>query len=126
QAVANMAAKRVLSGTNTISMGGKQGLWPSSERCNECGDCLLSYTGGICPLTACAKSLLNGQCGGAKNGKCEVTQERDCGWQLIYNRLKEINRLDLAVEFEPALRDFRKLEITDSNRKTTHWALELE
>jgi ferredoxin len=126
QAVANMVSKRVLTCTNTIAMGGTQGLWPSSERCNECGDCLLSQTGGICPLTACAKGLLNGQCGGAKDGKCEVTPERDCGWQLIYSRLKEIGREDLAVSTEPALRDYRNFEISDEHRKTTYWALEVE
>ena len=65
-----------------------------TEYCSLCGDCITEYTGGLCPVTLCAKSLLNGPCGGAKDGKCEVDRERDCGWQLIYDRLKELGRLD--------------------------------
>jgi hypothetical protein len=64
------------------------------EQCQECGDCVLNETGGICPVTKCAKSLLNGPCGGAENGKCEVDRDRDCAWILIYNRLKALGELD--------------------------------
>ncbi|MBI4303122.1 MAG: methylenetetrahydrofolate reductase C-terminal domain-containing protein, partial [Chloroflexi bacterium] len=79
---------------DTINLGGSRGEWSGSERCMECGECVLESTGGICPLTACTKGLLSGQCGGASKGKCEVNPERDCGWVLIYNRLKSINQLD--------------------------------
>jgi ferredoxin len=71
------------------------------EECQDCGDCLLNNTGGICPYTRCAKSLLNGPCGGSANGKCEVDRERDCAWVLIYNRmaaLGELNRLKQFVD----------------------------
>jgi len=72
------------------------------EQCQECGDCILNDTGGICPFTKCAKSLLNGPCGGAQDGKCEVDPERDCAWELIYNRLKALNELDkLKIYREP-------------------------
>lgn len=64
------------------------------EQCQECGECVLNETGGICPVTKCAKSLLNGPCGGAENGKCEVDPDRDCAWILIYNRLKALGELD--------------------------------
>ena len=94
QAVASVVGKVTHPALNTISLGGFQGLWPSDERCGECGDCVLDTTGGICPITSCAKSLLNGQCGGAREGKCEVDREKDCGWEKIYRRLKEIGRLD--------------------------------
>ncbi|MFC1485677.1 methylenetetrahydrofolate reductase C-terminal domain-containing protein [Candidatus Latescibacterota bacterium] len=94
QAVATVVGKVTHPALNTISLGGFQGLWPSDERCGECGDCVLDLTGGICPITSCAKSLLNGQCGGAREGKCEVDREKDCGWEKIYLRLKEIGRLD--------------------------------
>ncbi len=57
--------------------------------CAACGECWLNITGGICPITECSKSLLNGPCGGAKNGKCEVDKEKDCGWEKIFNVLKE-------------------------------------
>ena len=64
-----------------------------TEYCSLCGECIVEYTGGLCPVTLCAKSLLNGPCGGAKDGKCEVDRNRDCGWQLIYDRLRELGRL---------------------------------
>ena len=66
-----------------------------TEYCSLCGECVVEHTGGLCPVTLCAKSLLNGPCGGAKDGKCEVDRNRDCGWQLIYDRLKELGRLDM-------------------------------
>ena len=67
--------------------------------CAGCGDCLLALTGGICPVARCSKGLLNGACGGSKNGKCELDPERDCAWVLIYERLKEHNKLDALKEF---------------------------
>jgi len=84
----------VYPGINTkfIGVTEEQGVW--SERCQSCGDCKLHLTGGICPITRCAKSLLNGPCGGSSRGKCEVNPEIDCGWQLIYDTLKEQGRLD--------------------------------
>ncbi|MDM8000911.1 MAG: methylenetetrahydrofolate reductase C-terminal domain-containing protein, partial [Dehalococcoidia bacterium] len=59
-----------------------------------CGECVLAWTGGICPFTACPKGLLNGPCGGAKNGKCEVSASKDCAWELIYRRLRTLGRLE--------------------------------
>ncbi|UCE95289.1 MAG: methylenetetrahydrofolate reductase C-terminal domain-containing protein [Candidatus Bathyarchaeota archaeon] len=70
------------------------------EMCTACGECILFETGGVCPLTRCAKSLLNGPCGGQANGRCEVGGwKNDCAWILIFNRLKERNRLDLFTKF---------------------------
>ena len=71
------------------------------ERCTACGDCLLARTGGICPVTRCAKGLLNGACGGARNGKCEMDPARDCAWELIFQRLEKQGKLDLLKEFRP-------------------------
>ena len=92
---------RVLPGLNTKFMGVtlEQGVW--SERCVGCGDCILDKTAGICPITRCAKSLLNGPCGGSQNGKCEIDPERDCAWVLIYERLRALGRLDLMEEITP-------------------------
>ncbi len=70
-----------------------------TEYCSLCGECIVEYTGGLCPVTLCAKSLLNGPCGGAKDGKCEVDRTRDCGWQLIYDRLRALGRLDEMREY---------------------------
>ena len=87
----------VLPGLDTCFMGMPQepGLW--SERCLACGDCILDITAGICPITRCAKSLLNGPCGGSVDGKCELSTETPCAWQLIYDRLASrglLGRLD--------------------------------
>ncbi len=71
------------------------------EQCRECGQCMLNETGAICPMTKCAKSLVNGPCGGSQNGKCEVDAERDCAWVLIYNRLKALGELDRLRKFTP-------------------------
>jgi len=70
------------------------------EYCSLCGECIIQHTGGLCPVTLCSKSLLNGPCGGAKDGKCEVDPNKDCGWQLIYDRLKDIGRLDLLDQYQ--------------------------
>lgn len=94
QCVAASVNKPVYPGCNTIHRGFVRGEWEGTERCMECGQCLLYHTGGICPLTACTKSLVSGACGGANKGKCEVAKDRDCGWELIYNRLKERGLLD--------------------------------
>jgi ferredoxin len=64
------------------------------EQCQECGECILNETGGICPVTKCAKGLLEGPCGGAQDGKCEADLSRDCAWILIYNRMKALGELD--------------------------------
>lgn len=77
------------------------------ERCAMCGDCTLNITGGICPMTRCPKALLNGPCGGSNKGKCEVDKEKDCAWILIYNRLKELNRLEDLKSVKPA-KDYSK------------------
>jgi len=76
------------------------------ERCAACGDCLLGLTGGICPVTRCAKGLLNGPCGGCSNGKCEVDPEKDCAWYLIIKQLEKQGRLDTLEEIRPP-RDFQ-------------------
>jgi hypothetical protein len=67
-----------------------------------CGECVLNITAGICPVTRCAKGLLNGPCGGSNKGKCEVDKNKDCAWILIYNRLKDLNKLDSLKDIKPA------------------------
>jgi len=124
QATAAAVDRTIHPGCNTLSMGGSQGEWRGSERCAECGDCLLDYTGGICPITACTKSLVNGPCGGARDGRCEHQPEvRPCGWQLIYERLQKLGRLDKLREIHLP-RDYARAEPPKSLRSTTFWALE--
>jgi len=108
---------------DTVNLGGSRGEWRGSERCQECGQCLLDYTGGICPITACTKSLVSGACGGASNGKCELSPERDCGWELIYNRLKEKGQLaKLKIAIDPL--DHGKLLAQPEILSTSRYALE--
>ena len=87
--------KRVAACCDTYALPGYQGVTPLEHDCDQCGQCYLNLTGGICPLTACSKSLINGQCGGSKNGKCEVDPNMECGWERIYQRLKAVGRLDV-------------------------------
>ncbi|HEX77641.1 MAG TPA: hypothetical protein G4O03_04430 [Dehalococcoidia bacterium] len=91
----------VLPGVNTSFLGliEEPGKW--SEVCAACGDCILHLTGGICPITRCAKSLFNGPCGGSVGGKCEISPDIPCAWQLIYDRLAATGRLHLLEEVRP-------------------------
>jgi len=84
----------VYPGVNTCFMGAteQRGLW--TERCQGCGQCMLAYTGGICPVSRCAKRILNGPCGGSTRGSCEINKEIDCAWQLIIDRLKALGRME--------------------------------
>lgn len=123
QATAAMVDKPCHPALNTISSAGFQGLWPSSERCQQCGECVLSHTAGICPITTCAKSLLNGSCGGSHEGLCEVEKNRPCGWYLIYERLKAQGRLDDYKRLLP-IRNFQKTDFPQAQRATIRWALE--
>jgi len=87
-------------GCDTIFGGETVSDTDINEYCSLCGECVIEFTGGLCPMTLCAKSLLNGPCGGAENGKCEVDPDRDCGWILIYERLKKMGRLDLLEGYQ--------------------------
>jgi len=123
QAVAAAVNKVCHPACDTVSLGGSRGEWKGSERCMECGECLLEYTGGICPLTACTKGLINGQCGGASKGKCELNPEKDCGWELIYKRMKGLNQLDKLRRFI-APKDYSKMMPDVKTMSTSLWALE--
>jgi ferredoxin len=96
----------VIPALNTTFLGAAEeaGLW--REKCRGCGDCLLERTAGICPISRCSKSLLNGPCGGTKDGHCEVDQNIPCAWLLIYEKLSRQKKLDRITEFLP-VRDWR-------------------
>ena len=95
QTIADMyPGKKVCAACDTYALPGYQGVTPLEHDCKQCGECFLNLTGGICPITACSKSLINGQCGGAKDGKCEVDPNMECGWERIQHRLAQIGRLD--------------------------------
>jgi len=103
QTIGDMYPKKlVFPALNTMIFGvpEEQGVW--SEKCIGCGNCIIHLTGGICPIARCAKSMLNGPCGGSANRKCEVNLEVDCAWAAIYDRLKLQNRLELIEQVMPA------------------------
>lgn len=93
--------KLVMPGVNTSFLGLalEQGVW--NERCGACGDCVLHLTGGICPVVRCSKSILNGPCGGSVNGKCEISKDVECGWQLILDRLTTLGQESYLEEIAP-------------------------
>jgi len=125
QTTAAVVSKVVHPACDTISLGGAYGEWRGSERCKECGECFLDLTGGICPLTACSKGLLNGPCGGPRDGRCEVEPDvRPCGWILIYERLKELGRLDRLRNAPIQVKDFAKMEPPRELRKSARYSLD--
>ena len=94
QTVAALADVNVCAGTDSLNYTGHHGMALTKKACDACAQCYLNITGGICPIVDCSKSLVNGQCGGAKNGKCEVSPDKDCAWQKIQERLAAQGRLD--------------------------------
>ena len=93
----------VFPAVNTVSIGIDREIGVYEEKCRACGECVLGYTGGVCPVTRCAKGLFNGPCGGTNKGKCEVSQDIPCAWVDIYNRLKDQNRLHHIHKIRPAM-----------------------
>ena len=93
--------KPVYPALNTLFIGKEESPGCFTEVCMQCGSCVLAQTAGICPLVRCAKSLLNGPCGGSVDGKCEVSPDTSCAWQLIYDRLAARGQLDKLEEIEP-------------------------
>lgn len=96
----------VLPAMNTTFLAANtaKGIW--EEYCRGCGDCVLAWTGGVCPITRCSKSLINGTCGGTDNGMCEVDKDMECGWLMIYKRLEQLGQLDNYRQIRPP-RDHR-------------------
>ncbi len=107
QTLAHIVDKPVYPANNTLFIGEIERMGHFAEMCVACGDCELAWTGGICPVARCSKGLLNGPCGGSKGGKCEVSQENDCAWILIYNKLKDLGELDNLIEIR-APKDYGK------------------
>jgi len=79
---------------NTTFLGDVIKAGHYTEKCQACGDCVLGLTGGVCPVSRCAKRVMNGPCGGSANGKCEISKDVDCAWQLIVDRLEALGKLD--------------------------------
>jgi len=101
QAASAVTDKIVHPGCNTMTLNGRHGEWRDGERCLECGQCVLEFTGGICPIARCAKNIFHGPCGGSKGGKCEVNRDLDCAWHQIVERLTNLGRLDKLEALVP-------------------------
>lgn len=115
--------KKVYPAADTMFLGAVERAGHFTEACSLCGDCTLFMTGGYCPNTLCPKGLQNGPCGGAKDGKCEISPDIDCGWILIYKRLKEIGELDKMKHIQPAKDHSRSVKpkkiVIDAIKKRT-------
>ncbi len=110
QTVADLAGKPVYAASNSLNYTGHHGMALTKKSCDACAQCYLNVTGGICPIVDCSKSLVNGQCGGAKNGKCEVDPNKDCAWEKIYKRLEKQGRLSEFLDQPIQLRDYSKVD----------------
>jgi len=93
----------VFPAVDTSGLAVNQGVGWYEERCRSCSNCVLGLTGGICPVTMCAKGLYNGPCGGTNLGSCEIDAEQPCAWYQIYERLERQGRLDCILEITPAV-----------------------
>ena len=109
QTVADLAGKPVYAASNSLNYRGYHGMALTQKKCDACAQCYLNITGGVCPIVDCSKSLVNGQCGGAKNGKCEVDSSKDCAWEKIYQRLEKQGRLEEFLHQPVQLRDYSKI-----------------
>jgi ferredoxin len=102
QTISDYTGKIVLPALDTLFIGSTERIGRFYDRCKACGECILDETAGVCPITRCPKSILNGPCGGQVEGKCEVGEYNyDCAWVKIYEKLKEQDRLDLFMTFRP-------------------------
>jgi len=118
QSVAELFSdKRVYAACDTLHLPGSQGVTPLEFECGHCGECYLNSTGGICPIVACSKGLVNGQCGGAKNGMCEVCPDMECGWEKITQRLKKLDKMDLYKQ-PTRLRNYSTFEETKEAKES--------
>ena len=108
QTVADLAGKPVYAASNSLNYTGHHGMALTKKSCDACAQCYLNITGGICPIVDCSKSLVNGQCGGAKDGKCEVDGNKDCAWEKIYRRLEKQGRLEEFLNQPIQIRDYSK------------------
>ena len=109
QTVADLTETNVLAACDSINYTGHHGMALTKKACDACAQCYLNMTGGICPVVDCSKSLLGGQCGGAKNGKCEVSPDKDCAWQKIQERLAAQGRLEELKKESVQIRDYSKV-----------------
>ena len=126
QTVASLVQLPVFTASDSLNYTGYHGMALTKKACDACAQCYLNITGGICPIVDCSKSLVNGQCGGAKDGKCEVDSCKDCAWQKIYERLEQQGRLEEFQNQPVQMRDYAKInhkvisEFVKENRQSRY------
>lgn len=113
QTVADLEKEKfpVYAAANSLNYTGHHGMALTKKSCDACAQCYLNMTGGICPIVDCSKSLINGQCGGAKDGKCEVDSSKDCAWEKIHKRLEKQGRLEEFLNQPVQIRDYSKVNV---------------
>ena len=111
QTVAELSGKPTYAAANTLNYTGHHGMALTKKSCDACAQCYLNLTGGICPIVDCSKSLVNGQCGGAKNGKCEIDPDKDCAWEKINKKLEQQGRLEEFLKQPVQIRDYFKTDV---------------
>ncbi len=107
QSVSSASEKRTVAGLDTLFLGNIRRLGQFEQKCSLCGECILTETAGICPVTVCPKGLLNGPCGGMQEGHCEIDREAECVWNQIYQRLQSQGKVESLRAFVPE-KDFAK------------------
>ena len=107
QSIARQLKKMVVPALDTLFIGKEAGVGEFNEVCSQCGTCIIGETGGLCPVTSCHKGLVNGPCCGTNHGKCEIDSNKDCVWTLIYQRLKELGRIEAMKKYQQP-RNFQK------------------
>lgn len=111
QTVADLLPVPVFTATDSLNYTGRHGMALTQKTCDACAQCYLNVTGGICPIVDCSKGLINGQCGGAKNGRCEIDPAKDCAWEKIYQRLEKQGRTKEFLAQSVQLRDYSKVSV---------------
>jgi len=102
QSVSAAIPGKTVAALDSMFLGNIKRFGHFEQKCSLCGDCVLTETAGICPVTACSKGLLNGPCGGMDEGRCETDPETECAWAQIFNRMKESgDTLDLLNTSPP-------------------------
>lgn len=101
QSISSTSPRKTIAGLNTLFLGNIRRFGQFEQRCSLCGECVLSRTGGICPVTSCPKGVLNGPCGGMSKGRCETNPDAECAWVQIFQRLQSLGTEDAMKKSAP-------------------------
>ncbi len=108
QSISSASGTRTVAGLDTLFLGNIRRFGQFEQKCSLCGDCLLTETAGICPVTVCPKGLLNGPCGGMDAGRCETDPDAECVWAQIHERLMAQGKVERLTAIIPP-KDFSRM-----------------